>query len=173
MKRTILITERTVTFPVFTPALLAGVVYNGVALADTVATAAEPDAAAVGKGIDCSNYYRALIVVAAGTVSGDNTITAYVGPKGYEADAAAPNEAVIVPGFVLNVGAAQSGKLIVGELFLQAVKANPAGKFGAQSLWIKKTGDDTAMAVAVVLDDASLEIADGRNTLQAEAVFTG
>lgn len=171
MKRAALVTELTVTYPVFTPGGTSGTVYNGVVLASTVAAAASPDGATEGKGIDASNYYRALITVAAGTVAGDNTITVLVGPKGYAADDAT-YPAVEVPNFELNIGAAQSGLVVVGELFMQAVTV-PESYPNANSLWIKKTGTDTAMAVTVLLDDPSREIADGRNTLQADAVFTG
>ena len=115
MKQAILVTERTVTFPVFTPRGTSGTVYNGVTLANTLATAANPDEAPAGKGIDCSNYYRALIVVTCGTVAGNNTITALVGPKGYEADAAGSDAAVAVPNFELTIGTGQSGKTVVGE----------------------------------------------------------
>ncbi len=173
MKRALLVTERTVTFPVFIPGGTAGTVYNGVILSSTVTGPALPDATVEGKGIDCSNYYRALVIVTCGTIAGDNTISALVGPKGYAADDAAPNEAVSVPSFLLNIGSGNSGETIVGEIFLQAVVGNPLGTKGANSLWIKKTGTDQELSVVVVLEDPATEIAAGRNTLQDAAVYTG
>ncbi len=101
------------------------------------------------------------------------TITAFVGPKGYAANAAAPNDIVQVPNWELAYTATDDGKLFVGEIFLQAVKANPLGTKGANSLWIKHSGDDALVSISVVLEDPATEIADGRNTLQDNAVYTG
>lgn len=173
MKRAILVTERAVVFGTNVPGGTSGTVYNGTVLASTLGDAMDPNTAASGKGIDCSNFYRALITVTCGTVAGDNVISALVGPLGFAADDT-DNAAQAVPSFLLNIGVAQSGKIVIGEIFLQAVGV-PSADFplGANSLWIKKTGTDVEISITVTLEDPATEIADGRNTLQDNAVYTG
>lgn len=171
MKRAVLMTERSVTFMTQKPGGLAADNFNGVALADTETDAMSPDTGASGLGIDMSNYYRAKVAVLGGSVAGDNTIEAWVGPKGKAADDA-DYPAVKVDGFGLSVGSAQAGKVVVGELFTQAIK-KPDGYPDVNSLWIKQAGSDNSLAVEVTLDDPALELQDGRNTLQENAVYTG
>ncbi len=175
MKRALLVTERAVAYGILNPgaAGITGITYNGTAVGSTSALAMDPNVGASGKGIDCSNYYRALVKVQLGAVTAPGTITAFVGPKGYAANAAAPNDIVQVPGWEIDYLATDDGKIFVGEIFLQAVFANPLGSHGANSLWIKHSGDDAFVSISVVLEDPATEIADGRNTLQASAVYTG
>ncbi len=175
MKRALLVTERAVAYGILNPgaAGVTGITYNGTAIGDTVTAAMSPNVGASGKGIDCSNFYRALVMVQLGAVTVPGTITAWVGPKGYEADAAAPNDIAQVPNWELAYLATDDGKIFVGEIFLQAVVANPLGTKGANSLWIKHSGDDAYVSISVVLEDPATEIADGRNTLQTTAVYTG
>ena len=174
MKRSMLVTERTVTFVTNTDTITDSPSYNGVLLVDTGSDMAEPGVLASGGGIDCTNYYRALVQVTVdGTAGKAGTITAYVGPKGYAADAATPNEAVQVPNWELTYDTdVEANAVYVGEIFLQAVVGNPACKLGANSLWIKHDGDG-APTITVVLEDPATEIADGRNVLQENAVYTG
>ncbi len=175
MKRALLVTERAVAYGILNPgaAGVTGITFNGTAQGSTSALAMSPDVGASGKGIDCSNYYRALVSVQLGAVTVPGTITAYVGPKGYAANAATPNDITLVPNWQLDYTATDDGKIFVGEIFLQAVVANPLGTKGANSLWIKHSGDDAFVSISVVLEDPATEIADGRNTLQATAVYTG
>jgi len=158
MNMHMLVQERAVAFGVLQCGGISGDTYNGTAIADTVDTPMVADVGSSGKGIDCSNYYRAFVVASLGAVAATGSIKAYTAKLGYAADDA-DAELTEVPGWEIPYTASDDNKVLVGEIGLQRV--------AGQALWIRHNGTSQLVSITVTLEDPQLEIASGRNTLIA------